>query len=166
MILENYKEIIKDLSINEYVFTEIEIKNDRYTHHINKKIKDSVFSSVIDFVNKSTLDNIVFICRHPKEWNITEHPTNSQIQIIKKRCSKTYKIFYQDPWPTKVPKFSSDNTIIRFGYDEGTKIDNLAGTWFTLDDMLIGEDYKNKVYYTLMNTNKIHEIHSEDISLI
>lgn len=174
MILQSYKKIAGNISDNEYVFMQIEVRSGKSTHHINKECSDGTFKSIIDFINKSEMDDLIFVCRHKNEWNTNEYPSESQMEILKSTCTKKYKIFYQDPWPNHVPKFSSDKTVIRFGYNEGSKIDNMASTWidmrvlsrFDFDDDRIVDNFESKLYFVLLGKNEIHELGSEDIPLI
>jgi len=80
---------------------------------------------------------------------------NEAFNYLKKEL-RDIRIFYQNPWPDKVPTFSKNKTVIRFGYDEGCGFDKL-----TLNKK-IKYNYKEGEYFYLVNCNKIIELKSKN----
>lgn len=109
------------------------------------------------------MEDVVFVCRSEKEWNFNKYPKDKQMNIIESDCNKKFTIFYQDPWPSSVPNFDSNKSIIRFGYDEGCKLDKMSNTWIDLqvfNRYTEGDDYYNdgkydQENYYLLNESKI-----------
>lgn len=163
MIIDNYKKLLKGLPKNLYIFTKVTVKDGKSSHTINADIPDSVMRNLLKHINSSNMEDVVFVCRSEKEWNFNKYPKDKQMNIIESDCNKKFTIFYQDPWPSSVPNFDSNKTIIRFGYDEGCKLDKMSNTWIDLqvfNRYTEGDDYYNdgkydQENYYLLNESKI-----------
>lgn len=146
-------ENVTSLSDNLYIFSQVEVKNNKAKFSINKDVSDSIINLLISYINNSTFNNIKFVCRSDKEPFSKSYPTKKQIQNIVQTCKKTNRIFYQEPWPNKVPNFSEDSLVIRFGYDEGHTFDKSCA-----DGKLVDFKKQDGSYYYLVGNHKLIEI--------
>ena len=123
--LNDFTTLLKDKSKNLYVYMSTTIVSRRYEITINAKLPNNVLSEISEFINEVESENVVLICRSEKEQYTHEFPQKEQIEFIKSSTNKKISVFYQNPWPERVPNFiDKDTTFIRFGYDEGCLFDN------------------------------------------
>lgn len=126
--------IIKEKNIkfnrpkNFYVYVYINVENGEGVFNINNNLERNVVEELVDYINEVEYKNVVLICRSEKEQFSEPFPSISEVKFLKEETNKNVKIFYQEPWPAKVPNFiESDETLfIRFGFDEGCDFDKLC----------------------------------------
>lgn len=148
--------LIEDIKLdsNLYIFCKIQILNNEINILVNSDIPTSILSSLSSELK--SYKNILLVCRTEKEPHYgTNYPPKNIINYLKKEL-RDIRIFYQNPWPDKVPTFSKNKTVIRFGYDDGCDFDKL-----TLNKKL-KYNYKDGEYFYLVNSNKITELKSKN----
>lgn len=120
-----YKNLLNNKSDNLYVYTRITRDATKgFSMNTNFEINDNELPELCTFINTLNTENVILVCRSPKEPFTEEHPSEYQLNLIVSRTDKNIIIFYQDPWPEPVPQFIEKNTsVIRFGYDEGCELD-------------------------------------------
>lgn len=126
MGIKNIESLLNDKLDNLYVYTKFVVDGEtEFSMNTNSKIKSNILNELCDVIDNLNTKNIILVCRSKREPFTYEHPTEKQIKDIKSKTNKNIKVFYQNPWPEPVPLFVENNTsVIRFGFDEGCKLDN------------------------------------------
>lgn len=159
-LLKNIFEESRDkINDNVFVFTQVVVNNNIAYKKINSDIPNNIFKTLVNVLNEKISNELVFVCRSKKEPNTYPLPKEEHLFMLK-NINKQYKIFYQDPWPTKVPLFSDKKTVIRFGFDEGSEYDKMllkdGGTFVNL---------KHGIYYFLVGKDNIFEVKLKKVML-
>ena len=110
----------------------IELNNNQLD--TNLELLDVNLESVVEYVISKGYKKVLCIMRTKQEAGLDKNiPHKDTYKIFKsmleKRSIEVHE-FYQQPWPSPVPKFNlyEDTFVLRFGYDEGCEIDKLAVT--------------------------------------
>lgn len=140
-----------NLSDKLYIVCKAIVSDGDMSLHINSQIPNSVISSIVQYIN-NTFTNIVMVFRTEEEPYSNAYPTQEQQLLLLKGVKVKHKVFYQDPWPSHVPNFSKEKSVVRFGYDEGCKFDTS-----TLNKK-IKTNKSDGEYYYLINNNKNIEL--------
>jgi hypothetical protein len=151
--MKELKDVVDKIKLqdNLYIVCKVIVDEGMMSLHINSEISNSVVSSIINYINDEFTD-IVMVFRTEEEPHSDSYPTQEQQILLLKGVKVKHKVFYQDPWPSNVPNFLKDKSVIRFGYDEGCKFDTS-----TLNKK-IKTKKSNGEYYYLINKNKNIEI--------
>lgn len=151
--MKELKDIVDKIKLedNLYIICKVIVEDGMMSLHINSEISNSVVSSIINYVNDSFTD-IVMVFRTEEEPHSNAYPTQEQQLLLLKGVKVEHKVFYQDPWPSNVPNFSKEKSVVRFGYDEGCKFDTS-----TLNKK-IKTNKSDGEYYYLINNNKNIEL--------
>ena len=125
MEIKHIENLLNDKLDNLYVYTKFVIDSKTgFSMNTNSKIKSNILDKLCIVIDNLGTKNIILICRSEREPFTHEHPTEKEIKHIKNKTNKNIKLFYQNPWPESVPAFVENNTsVIRFGFDEGCKLD-------------------------------------------
>lgn len=157
MQIKHIENLLNDKLDNLYVYTRFVVDTETgFSMNTNSKIKSSILNELCIVIDNLNTKNIILVCRSEREPFTHEHPTEKEIKHIKSNTNKNIKVFYQNPWPEPVPLFIESNTsVIRFGFDEGCKLDNKCVDKEFSVPMEIGE------HIFLINKNKSIALNSK-----
>lgn len=137
-----------NLEDNLYIFCKVVVNNGMMTLHINSEISNSAISSIIRYINELFTD-IILVFRTEKEPHSNPYPTQEQQLLLLRELKVKHIVFYQDPWPSSVPNFPKEKSVIRFGWDEGCELDNSIKK-----NKKIKTNKSDGEYYYLINNKK------------
>ncbi len=144
-----------------YIYTYIEVLDGDVKINVNTSLTSPILDSIISFLKTNTYQNIIMSARSNKEPHSNELPTKTQKKYLKDSLKeKNIRFFYQEPWPEPVPNFNKNNLVIRFGYDEGCKLDKMS-----LTKIKNTSNLENGKYYFLLNNKHSIELNKK-ISVI
>jgi len=160
-ILEK-ENLFKEIPNNHFLYGQLLVKRTELEFVVQASIRDTTSDSIIKIINNNNYNKVVLSVRHGKEphnfWNPPEYPTEETLTKIKEQTNKEVHLFYQDPWPAKVPNFIDDNTMyIQFGYNEGQLLHK--NPKFTIEDCGITD--MEYVFITNKNIIKLNNPKNE-----
>ena len=153
------KKLIKELNNNFFIYTYVNVEDGIASLSVNSDFDRFISHKLSKFINDTKYKNIIVIARSEKEQFSEPFPLTQELNaFIKKIKKENVRVFYQDPWPAKVPSFiENENTmIIRFGYDEGCDYDKVCVTTPNFET-----EERDGNYFFLLNKNKSELINYE-----
>tara|TARA_B100000900_G_C20524662_1_gene693665 strand:- start:208 stop:702 length:495 start_codon:yes stop_codon:yes gene_type:complete len=149
---------ISNLNNNFFIYTYINIEDGVGFLNVNSNFDLFTAYKLSEVINKTDYENVILIARNEKEQFSEPFPPTQDFKKFIKKLKKNVKVFYQDPWPAKVPSFldNKNTMIIRFGYDEGCEYDKLC-----VNNPSFDTTEKEGKYFFLLNKNKSELIHNE-----
>lgn len=147
-ILQN-NNLLESLVDNEFIYTSIDIKNNYINISVNKDLPNDIHEDLLNQINNFKTKKVILICRGPHEPFTKQFPKNNTLLFLQK-SKKDLKLFFQDPWPSSIPKFNKRFSTLRFGFSENSKLDKIKK-----DSIFSKRNLNDKKVNAIINKNKI-----------
>ncbi len=147
--VENLNTLLSSLEDNQYVLCSIEVTDSKGKLSVNAPIPTDISSKICNEINKFSTDRVILICRSRSEQYTNPFPYPETLKEIIKSINKKVTIFYQNPYPSNVPKFNKNLFTVRFGFDNGCLLDRIC-----VSQPAVEMNCGDGTYYYLISNNK------------
>lgn len=141
--------VLDSLDTNEFIYASVCVNDNIINVSVNKDLPPSVHEDLLSTINNFNTEEVVLICRGPHEPFTKQFPKNNTLLFLRK-SNKNIKLFFQNPWPSEIPKFNKNLSTLRFGFDENSQLDKIKK-----DSIFSKRNIYDKKVNVIINKNKI-----------